>query len=274
MKKLIDLFLYPKTILRYGFSRFNEDQHQKKCFNAHGINQLPTIDLSDFMGVNDVMINPYSFLDGTSLITDIVLLKSLARNYENCNYLEIGSWRGESISNVATVAKKCTSVTLSDEEMRKMNFGEKFIEVHGIYSKNIENITTHYANSLTFDFNSLGEKFDLIFVDGDHTYDGVLSDTKKIFPLLKDKNSTIVWHDYGYSAETVRPSVLKAILDAIPTEKHKHLYHVSNTMSAIYCENIEFKTYITAFPTKPINNFKLQISIERTNNNTNLSKTQ
>jgi hypothetical protein len=267
MKKLIKLLLNPKKIIRYGFVKFEEEEHEKVCFTKYGVAQIPTIDLNKFANMDGEVIEPFSFLDGTSMITDIVLLKSLARKFEKCNYLEIGSWRGESIANVASVAEKCTSVTLSELEMRDMNLGQKFIDSHGLFSKNIPNIITHKANSHHFDFNSMNEKFDLIFVDGDHTFAGVLNDTKKVFDLRRDSNSFIVWHDYGYGAETVRYSVLNAILEGIPKDKHKHLYHVSNTMSAIYCEQKVDEIYLTDFPTKPNKTFSVKVSFKKMETN-------
>ncbi|MBK9593258.1 MAG: class I SAM-dependent methyltransferase [Crocinitomicaceae bacterium] len=263
MKKIFELILNFKTILKYGFARFDEDRYQKKCLQNFGKLQLPTIDLSDISTRNYEEIYPYSFLDGTSMLTDIFLLRTLAQQLPDCHYLEIGSWRGESLANVAQVAKSATSITLSAKEMNKLGFSEKFISNHGIFTKDLDNVSTYYENSHTFDFKKLEDKFDLIFVDGDHTHIGVFNDTKKVFNLRRDNNSFIVWHDYGYSAETVRYSVLHAILAAIPVEKHKNLYHVSHTACAIYCENILLDSHTTHFPSTPNKVFKVNMSFER-----------
>jgi hypothetical protein len=263
MKKLIELIANYRTILRYGFTRFDDDRFEKSCLKTYGTKQLPTVDLLSLNPPQELKISPYSFLDGTSLVSDLYLLKLLASKYAECNYLEIGSWRGESLANVADVAKKCVSVTLSQEEMVQLNFGKKFASAHGIFSKDLSNVTTHYANSRTFNFESLGQRFDLIFVDGDHSYAGVLNDTKKVFDLRKDSSSIIVWHDYGYSPETVRFSTLKGILDGIPKEKHKYLYHISNTLCAVYIENEKFNTYITQFPSEVNKYFELDVRIHR-----------
>ena len=81
----------------------------------------------------------------------------------------------------------------------------------------------------------MNKKFDLIFIDGDHTYKGVLADTINAFKLLKDQKSIIVWHDYGITPEDVNFSVLSAIFDGLPPQEHSNLYHVSNSLSAIFC---------------------------------------
>lgn len=263
-QELISLFFKnPVSVLKKGLLAQYELNYKKALLSAYNIEQLPTIDLMDLMNGPTEEVSTYSFLDGTSLVTDVMLLKQLARKYPACNYLEIGSWRGESIKNVSEVAAHCTSLTLSPDEMKSLGFKKGFIDVHEIFSKNTKNISEILHNSQTYDFSKIGKSFDLIFIDGDHSYKGVLNDTQKTFNLRKDTSSAIVWHDYGYSPETVRYSVLKAILDGIPPEKHKNLYHVSNTMCAVYIENWNRPTYKTAFPTFPNKKFSLQVKVEK-----------
>jgi hypothetical protein len=258
--KYIKTFLKnPLAVIISGLKAQYEVQFKKGLQSEYGISQLPTVDLLEFFEEFNEELYAYSFLEGTSLITDLMLLRKIASSFPACEFLEIGSWRGESIRNISEVATHCTAVTLSPKEMLEMGLSQDFVDVHGLYSKGVKNITEILANSRKFDFKGLGKKFDLIFIDGDHTYEGVLNDTKKTFNLRKDRSSIIVWHDYGFSMETVRPSVLKAIMDGIPKEKHRNLYHVSNTMCAVYIENKNFKTYQTKFPTFPNKRFSLQL---------------
>lgn len=266
MKKKLGLKVLlqnPIAVLMEGIRVRKQSYFKKKIIAQYNIEKLPSINILDLFPNLDEEIDSYSFLDGTSLITDLVLLKSLARKIDRCAYLEIGSWRGESLVNVSNVTEDCTSLTLSSDEMKQLNFGEEFINVHGVFSDHINTITRIQANSHTFDFNQLDKKFDLIFVDGDHSYDGVLNDTKKVFPLRKNKKSVIVWHDYGFHTENTRYTTLKAILDGIPKDKHSNLYHVSNTMCAIYMEDIELPTEFTKFPSFPNKKFTLKIKGEK-----------
>lgn len=253
----------PLTTLKLGLRSYYEKYFERKIKSKYGITQLPTLDMLDLFPDLNETISRYSYLDGVSWVPDVVLLKSLARKFDNCNYLEIGSWRGESIANVSEVAAKCTSVTLSPAQMKEMNFPDGFIKIHGVFSHDKTNIKSVLENSHTFDFGSLGEKYDLIFIDGDHSYEGVLNDTVKTFNLRKDNKSVIVWHDYGFSTETPRPSVISAILDGVPRDKHKNLYHVSNTLCAIYIEDAPGKPYFTQFPSAPNKKFTINVKAER-----------
>ena len=90
------------------------------------------------------------------------------------------------------------------------------------------------GNSLTYDFSKLNKKFDVIFIDGDHHYESVKADTENVFKHLVHDKSIVIWHDYAYNPEKVRPELMAAILDGTPKDKKAKVYHVSNTLCAIY----------------------------------------
>lgn len=256
------LLMHPIGVIMDGIRKQEQDYYRKKVLKNYGISQLPTIDLLELFPNFEETVSPYSFLTGTSLITDIALLKMLARYFENGSYLEIGSWRGESIANVSDIMSDCVSVTLSEKEMRDKKFSEDFIKVHGIYTKGI-NYRQIGHDSKTFDFCTLNKKFDLIFIDGDHSYEGILNDTKKVLPLLKNDNSIIVWHDYANGTEDVRYTTLKAILDGVPRDKQKYLFHVSNTICAVYLKKENIRTTYTKFPSFPNKKFTIHLTAEK-----------
>lgn len=230
--------LHPKEIIVLGYQAMvrekNHVDYEKIIQDKYKIKRLPSVDLLDLIPGFHEEIDHYSFLPGTSTIIDIMLLKVLAKRYEKCCYLEIGSFRGESITNVADVANECNSLTLSPEEMKAFGYSDDSVKAHGIFSKGKSNIISYLHNSLTFDFGSLNKKFDLIFVDGDHDYSSVVKDTQNVFKLLKNDQSIIVWHDYGFDSYNVRHEVMAAILEGTPAQYHPNLYHVSNSMCAVY----------------------------------------
>jgi hypothetical protein len=45
---------------------------------------------------------------------------------------------------------------------------------------------------MLLNFSGLG-RFDLVFIDGDHSYPYVVSDTRNAFKVLRDDNPMIVW---------------------------------------------------------------------------------
>jgi predicted O-methyltransferase YrrM len=248
-----------RMFLKYLF-RFTEEQNSFLRLQKNGYeNGLPSIDITEILPNLNETINHYTYLDGTSRVIDIVLLKGLAKQFTNCDYLEIGSWRGESIINVAENTNTCFSLSLSDKEMKEIGFKDKQIELNRYFIKDHPKITHIEANSQTFDFSLLKQKFDLIFVDGDHHFESVVKDTQNVFKLLKNENSIIVWHDYANSYESTRWEVLDAIIAGTPAENRKYLYKVSNTLCAIYTKR-NYSSSKAIFPETPKKVFTVNIS--------------
>ena len=204
-----------------------EKNHEKK-------NGLPVVDINDLCPDFSETLEYFAFLDGGSLPTDIALLKSLSKNFNKCKYFEIGTWRGESVANVSESAEECYTLNLPKSEILKLGLSERYADLHGFFSKDKQNVTHLTGNSLNFDFEGLNKKFDLIFIDGNHHYEYIKHDTEQVFRHLIHDHSIIVWHDYAYTPEKIRPEAYAAILDGTPSEYRKYLYHVSNTMCALF----------------------------------------
>jgi predicted O-methyltransferase YrrM len=209
-----------------------KEKVQKKYNLTQG---LPVVNPNALFGNNyKEEISLFTFLDGGSLVTDIALLKGLARKFKNCGYFEIGTWRGESAVNLSEICKEVFTLNMTDDDLRRIGVSEESIAQQGLFSKNIGNISHLRSNSRSFDFSSLKRKFDLVFIDGSHHYEDVKSDTKKVFEHLIHEDSIVVWHDYGITPEDIRFEVFAAILDGTPQLYHDYLYHVAHTKSAIF----------------------------------------
>ncbi len=208
-------------------------------------------------------LNLFTFLDGGSLPTDILLLKKLAGKFEKCSYFEIGTWRGESVANVAAAAAECFTLNLSAEELRSMHVDEKYIALQGFFSKSLKNVVHLEGNSRTFDFGSLQRRFDVIFIDGDHHYDMVKHDTQQVFRHLVHPASVVVWHDYGNTPENVRFEVLAGILDGTPGELHRYLYHVGGTKSAVMIRE-EIPSAVLSEPVRPTFHYQVKLHYIKT----------
>lgn len=192
------------------------------------------IRLVDLMESDEVHIAPYAFLSGSSLATDFALLQLLCRKYQVKDYLEIGTWRGESAANVAPYVDNVYSFNLGDEQLLSLGLEKNYVDSHRFFSKDIPNIQHVFGDSQTFDFDQLNKKFDLIFIDGDHSTEAVRRDTKKMMSYLKNEQSIIVWHDAKKDTEYPRYEVLLGIYQALPTDMQKNVYLVENSLCAVY----------------------------------------
>ena len=213
----------------------SEPVMKEKLKNRYGMEDgFPVVDIDWFTGKFQGVAAPYAYLSGATTPIDIALLRILALRYHVERYFEIGTWRGESVANMAQVVPHCTTFNLPKEEIVRLTHDERYADLHGFFSRKMENVEHLTGNSLTYDFSALYGRFDMVFVDGDHHYEAVKKDTETAFKLLKGNDKIIVWHDYALDPETVRWEVMAAILDGCPSEKRGHLYHVSNTLCAVY----------------------------------------
>ena len=106
---------------------------------------------------------------------------------------------------------------------------EKFL----FSGKETENkINVIFENSLNFNESNY-KNFDLIFIDGGHTYSVVKNDSKKSFKML-NKNGFIFWHDYVPGKESAK-DVVKYLHEI---SKEKKIFHVKNTTLCFFKNNV------------------------------------
>ena len=220
---------------------------------------LPVVELDQLIASGPITLGPMTYLDGGSLPSDMMLLAGLAEQIDSCSYFEIGTWRGESVATVSPRAHTCHTLCLTDEEMNRMGMHPRTIEAHGLFSKELRNVIQLRGDSRTFDYGQLKKKFDLIFIDGDHHYDVVKSDTEKIFNHLAHEKSMVVWHDYGFHPDQVRYEVMAAILDGVGPERAPLVYHIAHTKCAIFTGK-KISSAPADFPVVPEAYFKTEIS--------------
>lgn len=262
IKPVIKMFIKNPVGVLKGFNYRKDEYYRSLVVQKHKKEKgLRTVDIHKLFQNFNETVDPFGSLNWSSMPTDIALLIALAKRFKKCHYLEIGTWRGESTANVAKIAEKCVSISFSDEQMKEQGFDEKYTKNSRFFSKKLKNVKHIGADSQTYDFSKLKQKFDLIFIDGDHSYEGVLKDTKNCLKQLKNKNSIIVWHDYGTSPETINWEIFAAILDGVPKTRHDRIYHVSNTLCAIYTSEKLQGSFIE-FPTIPNKNFRMEITIK------------
>ena len=247
--KALGLILRKPYLLNHILN--DEGVHKRALVKKFSFDQgLPMIDIEELFPQSEAVVTPYAYLSGATMPTDLALLRALAERFGAKSYFEIGTWRGESVANVAAVVPECVTLNLPKEEIVRLSGSQEYADLHGFFSRDLLNVRHIYGNSCTFDFAPYQHRFDLVFIDGDHHYEAVKSDTASVLPLLRDDRSIIVWHDYGYDPETVRWSVLRGILEGLPTEMHHRLFHISNTMCAVLLpEDVASK--ITSTPMHP-----------------------
>ena len=118
----------------------------------------------------------------------------------------------------------------SDLEVAKqsINFQRKYLS-----SSNKKDVKQILQDCLTLDESLYSNKFQLIFIDGNHEVNYVRSDTEKSFVMLSDSPSCIAWHDYG------NPEFpeLTNYIDGLA--KNIDIFHIEGTMLAFHLKGKE-----------------------------------
>ena len=127
---------------------------------------------------------------------------------------EIGSYMGESTfifaSQLLFKEIHCIDPFEGPEEFNTMSnrtWGEVKREFW-TNTRHWDNITLHQNYSYNTDHIFPDEHFDVIYIDGDHSYDSVIRDLNLYMPKLKH-GGIICGHDYSH----VHPETVKAIND-------------------------------------------------------------
>jgi hypothetical protein len=219
----------PKLLNRILEDNSVWEQYVAKNYPAFKMG-LPVVEINDLLPGFKETLETVVYLGGGSTVPDLCILKATCKSIPNCSYFELGTWMGESVKNVSEVCSECVTLNLDPT----VYANGKYKEVMGLFSKNLKNVKQLYGDSTTFNFAGLNKKFDVVFIDADHHYSAIKSDSSKVLNNIVHEKSTIIWHDYCIDPASPRFQTLAAILDGLPSNLHKNLYQVSNSLCAIY----------------------------------------
>ena len=158
-------------------------------------------DIEGFMGrkeLNYLYKNAYDLKDGSTIV-------------------EIGSWKGRSTEAFVEAIKdkmdmKLYCVDLWDEKY-KINIGgnvyEEFMKNHSIWQKDfkVKPIIIRQSSAASA-LNFADLSIDLLFIDGAHDYNSVISDLKLLYPKVKI-GGKICGHDFRRNVDGVRTAVIE-----------------------------------------------------------------
>ena len=195
---------------------------------------LKTIHLGMLFDRDVRSVGPVSPFHAGMMPADLALLRGLASFYEDCNYFEISKRRCESLNHMAGVARECYSLIRPPWEFRREGFRSRYMHSMGAFSREMDNVVAFTGDSNSFDFSSLGKKFDIVFINNGHGYHRIVNDTRKAFEFLMHDRSVLVWHDYSFFPEQIRYEVLAGILDGTDPQYREQLFFVSQTKCAIF----------------------------------------
>lgn len=184
-------------------------RHKKRMSEA--VKLLPVVALKDITGDLQPVLLETQARDGNVTPEELNVLASLSAFFKPSRIFEIGTFDGRtSLNLIANTGPDAELYTLdlpqsaiTETALRIKTGDRKFIDkpVSGTLFHNTpwqSRIHQIYGDSATWDYTPLHNSMDMIFVDGAHSYEYVLNDTEKVFPLLRNGKGVIIWHDYGW----------------------------------------------------------------------------
>jgi hypothetical protein len=201
---------------------------------------IPEIEIAD-LAPDDipVYLRELGWTDGNVSLLELAVIAKLIRKNAPKAIFEIGTFDGRTTLNLACNSPEDARVYTLDlpkgsgrpenvaSPASDMSFVNKAATGSRFRGTEYEKkITQLYGDSATFDFSPYHNAIDLVFVDGAHTYEYILSDSQKALKLLKGRRGIILWHDYSWVWE----GVTRALNRLYTTEDAcKGLRHIKGT---------------------------------------------
>ena len=206
---------------------------------------VPTIELAEVVSDNiPIQVREPVDIDGNISLVEIVVMSKLVKRCNPKRLFEIGTFDGRTTLNLAANASADAEVYTLDlpkEQLFETDLPleageEKYIEkdasgVRFLDTDCQQKITQLYGDSATFDFSPFFNTVDFIFIDGSHSYQYVLNDSKWALELLNDEQGVIIWHDYGTPWWPGLTTALNEMYSA--GKEFKNIQHIQGT-SLVY----------------------------------------
>ena len=175
----------------------------------------------------------------------------IRRKYHNenkpLNILEIGSWKGKS-TLMFLQARTNVRVTSIDPFCGPPEVPELAgISTENQYNRTIRDypgqttLIKKYSNDLTVCDDLLNQTFDIVFIDGEHTYKAATNDIKLALVHTRS-NGVIIVHDYWINAD--KNFKFRGVADAVHEQlmyKYKFLYLFRAAI--VFRNNEDFNIY-------------------------------
>ena len=186
-----------------------------------------------------VLLSRTAEVEGNITPSELMIIAAFVKQLQPMRCFEIGTFDGRTTENMAANqpdAGKCFTLDLPPEGADKTSLplasGDKTYINKPVSGVRISaqtrsgKITQLYGDSGTFDFTPYYGQVDLMFVDGSHSYEYVLSDTEAAYKMVKP-GGLILWHDYD---SRWWPGVTRALNQLQSQDpRFKELRNIDNT---------------------------------------------
>jgi hypothetical protein len=220
--------------LRQDLEKFAE---KARFAEWHGQTRIVDVFLAEVFGDGiDRVSVPFGAIDeetGKMNAAELLYVSTVARHMKAKRIFEFGTFLGRTTYHLTYATESTTVTTLN------LPPGPG-VTVHlGGYYKGTERetrIRQILQDSKEFDPTPFAKGIDFIFVDGDHSYEGVKNDTDKAFHMLAP-GGVIMWHDYGPSQD------LGLVRFFVEFTRERPLFRIKKTSLLLHIDGVDPLTF-------------------------------
>lgn len=215
-------------VLQEVLARRDEEKFRTYCGD-----RVPTVSASQlFPGIEDrevtlftdsrILLRDTFVPESTSLLfpREIFFLSSLAHLLEPQNVFELGTFRGGTAYLFALNTPPTTKIYTLDIERRTDRIDTYRDD------DSTRKIVFLEGDARKFSFDQWKGRCDLVFVDGDHTAEGVCRDTAIALSLIHDRG-VVVWHDFT-------PRWAGVVAEVLKVAASRPVYRLEGTRLAVH----------------------------------------
>lgn len=173
--------------------------------------QLPQVRLSELVPDRlAIEIREPVSIGGNVSPLELIALMQLVKHWDPQRLLEIGTFDGRTTLNLAAnsgpqakvytldlprAGMESSALPLDAGELDMIDKDRSGTRFSGTDCE--KKIVQLFGDSGAYDFTPYFNKIDFAFVDGSHSYEYVLNDSRLMLDIVK-KGGLIIWHDYGW----------------------------------------------------------------------------
>lgn len=244
-KEYLKLLIPPLLLKLYQMIRKPQSSGPSSHYEFCGLSyQLPKRNLFElFPGIERIFVTiPSSHIfreRGMLPLTELLVLAGICKYLKPRRIFEIGTYKGSSTLVMAMHTPDDTEIFTLDLNPTQRETTKYQLDIGDITGLQFTvgelyrgtefegKIRQLYGDSACFNFEAFYDSVDLLFIDGNHAYENVKSDSDNAFRMLRG-GGVIIWDDYHLEWG---PGVVKHLNEL---NKSKTLYQILGTRFAIY----------------------------------------
>lgn len=166
--------------------------------------------------------------------TDLLFVSAIAKSLQARNIFEFGTYMGRTTYHLTLASPQAHVTTLNLPPELDPKYAP-YLQVYFKGSDRADRITQIFCDSFKFDPTPYRKAMDFIFVDADHSYDAIKSDTSKAMEMLAP-GGAMVWHDYAAKS----PGVYKFFEEFT---RDRPVFRIRNTCLIVYLDGVDVMNF-------------------------------